>query len=390
MKKIVHLCLANFFIDNYSYQENILSKYHKLFGHDVSVIASLATFDKNGNPALLDSESEYQNEYDIPVSRIGYKKKLGKINRTLRRYRQDVYALLVKKAPDIIFIHGCQFLDISKVAKYAEKYPLVKIYVDSHSDFSNSAKNWLSKNILHKIIWCHCAKKIEPYTEKFYGVLPARVDFLKNIYRLPPDKVELLVMGADDEKVVNAKDEHVRNEIREQYGISPDDFLIITGGKIDAYKKQTLLLMDAVKQINLPKVKLLVFGSVINELVPEIEKRTDASNIQYVGWIDAVASYRYFAASDLAVFPGRHSVFWEQVVGQGIPMLVKHWDGTAHVDLGGNVQFLHEDSVDEIADKLTEICTNPQIYADMKKVAQNEGMNTFSYQKIAERSIDSQ
>ena len=40
---------------------------------------------------------------------------------------------------------------------------------------------------------------INPYVNKFYGVLPARVDFLINEYKLPKNKVELLVMGADDD-----------------------------------------------------------------------------------------------------------------------------------------------------------------------------------------------
>jgi 1,2-diacylglycerol 3-alpha-glucosyltransferase len=116
--------------------------------------------------------------------------------------------------PDIIFTHGCQFLDIKHIARYAKLHPKVKVYVDNHSDFSNSARNFLSKNILHKIIWRYCANLIEPYTTKFYGVLPARVDFLKNIYKIPRDKVELLVMGADDEKVEEASKPNVRLQIR--------------------------------------------------------------------------------------------------------------------------------------------------------------------------------
>ena len=47
--RITHLCLACFFPDGFSYQENMLPKYHKKLGHDVSVVASLQTFDKNGN-----------------------------------------------------------------------------------------------------------------------------------------------------------------------------------------------------------------------------------------------------------------------------------------------------------------------------------------------------
>ena len=36
--KIVHLCLGCFFPDNYSYQENMLPKFHKELGYDVKVL----------------------------------------------------------------------------------------------------------------------------------------------------------------------------------------------------------------------------------------------------------------------------------------------------------------------------------------------------------------
>lgn len=383
--KVLHLCLGNFFIDNYSYQENMLTKFHKEMGYEVEVLASLFSFDENGKGCLLKKGGRYYNEYNIPVTRLEYK--VLKINRKLRRYK-GTYEAICNANPDIIFIHGCQFLDIKYVVKYAKQNPNVKIYVDNHADFSNSARNFLSKNILHKIIWRYCAHLIEPYTTKFYGVLPARVDFLKNIYKLPEEKVELLVMGADDEKVVEARGESVRRQIRERYGIKPDDFLIMTGGKIDNAKRQTLLLMEAVKQIERADVKLIVFGSVIDELKEEINRLVDGTKIQYIGWVESEGSYKYFAASDLVVFPGRHSVFWEQVAGLGIPMIVKYWKGTTHIDLGGNCEFLHRDSIDEIYNKLVYIISNRDILKKMKYIAETKGMKYFSYKKISSKAID--
>ena len=196
------------------------------------------------------------------------------------------------------------------------------------------------------------AKKIEPYTEKFYGVMPSRVDFLKEMYGISKDKVELLVMGADDEKVVAALNPKVRNTVRNKYGIGKSEFLIVTGGKIDAAKMQTLLLMEAVNRID--GIKLIVFGSVADELIENVEQLC-SNRVQYIGWVDSSMTDRYFAAADLVVFPGRHSVFWEQVVGLGIPMLVKDWPGTHHVDMGGNVRFLENDSVEEIEEAINNI-----------------------------------
>lgn len=386
--KIVHICLGAFYPDNYSYQENMLPKFHKQQGHDVEVIASLETFDENGKTSFYPSPKVYQNEYGIKVTRLAFRKP-SRIYKKFKRY-VGLYQALVLANPDILFIHNCQFLDIDVICKYLRKNPIKSVYVDNHADFSNSATNCVSRVFLHGYVWKKCAKKIEPFTKKFYGVLPARVDFLKNVYDLPAEKCELLVMGADDDLVEASENNQSIYELRKLYNIESDDFLIITGGKIDSFKTQTLLLMDAVKKINDDKVKLLVFGSVTKELKAQVNERVDGRRIQYIGWIAAKESYKYFAASDLVVFPGRHSVFWEQVAAQGIPMICKHWEGTTHVDIGGNVIFLENDSVNEIYTSIKWLLDNPTEYKKMKEAAVNKGKETFLYSSIALRAIEGQ
>ena len=383
--KVVHICLASFFPDNYSYQENLLPKFHKELGYDVEVIASTQSFDEHGKVCYLSNTGTYRNEYNIKVTRLSYKTD-NKIWRKLKRYN-GCYEAIEKSNPDILFIHGGQFLDIDQVVKYVKNHPKVTVYVDNHADFSNSATNWVSKNILHKIIWRHCERMIEPYTKKFYGVLPIRVEFLKEIYGLPDRKCELLVMGADDEKVKEAAQPEIRRSIREKYGILEDDFLVMTGGKIDKWKTQTLLLMEAVQNINRENVKLIVFGSVTQELQEQVQQLADGKKVQYIGWVQSKDSYKYYGAADLVVFPGRHSVFWEQVTGQGIPMIVKDWPGTHHVDLGGNVKFLKEDSAKEIQGEIEHLLENPDEYKRMKQVAMEKGMQVFSYKNIAKRAL---
>ena len=383
--RITHLCLGCFYPDGFSYQENMLPKFHKQQGHEVSVIASLQTFDENGKTAYMPHASSYQNEYDIPVVRLDYKRPL-KIYRKMKRF-VGTYEALCKAAPEVLFIHGCQFLDIDKVIRYINKHPQVRVFVDNHADFSNSASNWISEKLLHGVVWKRCARRIAPYVSKWYGVLPARVDFLRNIYGLPKEKTELLVMGADDEKVAHALKPDVRASIRSRYGIGENDFLIMTGGKIDMAKQQTVLLMRAVNQLQQDNVKLLVFGSVIPELRQKVTENC-SENVQYIGWVQSEDSYDYFAAADLVVFPGRHSVFWEQVAGLGIPMVCKYWDGTTHVDVGGNAVFLHHDSSDEMKKVLDDIIRNPEQYARMKRTAVEKGMKAFSYDYIARKCLE--
>lgn len=109
--KIVHLCLASFYPDGYSYQENLLPKFHKELGLDVEVIASTQSFDKDGRICYLNKTGSYINEYGIKVTRLPYFFK-GKICRKIRKYK-GVFDSLQRAFPDIIFIHGIQFVDIS-------------------------------------------------------------------------------------------------------------------------------------------------------------------------------------------------------------------------------------------------------------------------------------
>jgi len=378
--RILHCCLACFYIDNYSYQENILPRYHKLMGHEVKIVASTESFDKNGLITYIEPK-RYTNEDGIEVVRLPYVKYLpDKVVKKLRRYK-GLWEELLDFEPEFIFIHDIQFLDIDIIRKYAKTHE-VKIVADCHADFSNSARNFISKYILHGLIYKHCAQLIEPYVTKFYGVLPARVDFLKNVYKLPAKKVDLLVMGSEDVKAEEAMDSERISENRSKYGVDSSDFLIVFGGKIDKYKTQVLMLMDAVNTMPDLSVKLLVFGSIVPDMKEAVEKRC-SDRVKYLGWATSDQSYDYFGMADVVCFPGRHSVYWEQVAGMGIPLIVKRWDGTTHVDVGGNVFFLESDGVDEIKDAISKV---QQSYDTFKKAAVR-GKDSFMYSKIAERCL---
>ena len=146
--------------------------------------------------------------------------------------------------------------------------------------------------------------------------------------------------------------------------------------------------MQAVKNIDRDNIRLIVFGSVTQELSEQVKSLADGQIIQYIGWINSKDTYDYFEAADLVVFPGRHSVMWEQVTGQGKPMLVKDWPGTHHVDLGGNVLFLSKDTVDEIQDKIEFLISNPDKVIEMTRIAERKGMQFFSYADISKRAIE--
>ena len=44
--KILHICLTGIFTEGFSYQENMLVKYHRLAGYEVEVAASAVVRDR--------------------------------------------------------------------------------------------------------------------------------------------------------------------------------------------------------------------------------------------------------------------------------------------------------------------------------------------------------
>lgn len=381
--KVLHVCMACIYSEGFNYQENYLSKYHAK-ENDTYLITNQFMFSKGS--IVKSCDYEYVNNDNVHVYRLRdiFEFLPRKLNYYIGKYKK-FKELLNRISPDIIFIHNIQFNDIRIIAEYAKNNKNVILFADNHSDFSNSGTNAISKLIL-KTEWRRCAQIINPYVRKFYGVLPARVNFLADVYGLPKDKCELLVMGADDDCVAKITPT-ICEKVREKYGISKDDFLIVTGGKIDLFKTQTINLMEAVHKLNNSRVKLIVFGSVVKELKEKVDSLVDGKIIFYEPWLTSEQSYEYFGAADLAVFPGRHSVYWEQAAGQGIPLVCKYWEGTTHVDVGGNVIFLKEDSTEEMQTVIERIVNNPEEYQKMKQIAVEKGKSVFSYKEIAKRAI---
>ena len=63
--KILHCCLAAFYIDDYGYQENILPKIHKKQGHQVEILASTETYLNNSELGYIKPKS-YRTKDNIP------------------------------------------------------------------------------------------------------------------------------------------------------------------------------------------------------------------------------------------------------------------------------------------------------------------------------------
>lgn len=387
--KILHCCLAAFYIDDYSYQENILPKFHKLQGHDVKIIASTETYVNKTNLGYI-QPSSYQTKEGIPITRIPYLNWIPfPVVKKIRIYK-NLFKEIDQFKPDLIFLHDCQFLSILSIRKYL-KTRNIPLFIDCHTDFINSGRNFISKNILHQMIYRFCAKSIEKYTTKFYGTLPVREEFLRDVYKIDEQKISLLPFGLDDSLIDLSQKDNIRNRIRSNYHLNDSDIVFITGGKIDRRKNIHFILEAFQKFQNqhpTNNFKLIVFGKPDSEMETTILPLLNHSAIIYAEWLNPLQITEHFIASDISLFLGTHSVLWEETLGLGIPSVFKKWRNMEYLNFANNCLFLEEISTDSILKQFSIFAKDTTIIEELKINALTPLHENFYYSKISKEAIN--
>lgn len=379
--KIVHVTTASPFSENYAYQENLLAHYHRKMGHDVTIIAPIY------------SSVNLDETEPVGVRWLEDGSKLVRIpplinNKLIYLHLQLVKGLkntILAETPDLIFVHalGCfSYRCLPIIKKICSN---VKIVIDNHADLINSLHSPITQ-FLHKVLYRYTlVPSLVNVVDWFYGVTPSRCDFLKNIYGIPEEKIKLLVMGADDEKMNLERREEIRNETRDRYGIRNNDFLVVTGGKIDRLKN-IHELAHAVNSIGRDNVKLLIFGA-IEKGMRQIFDEEHSVHIIEAGWVKSDKVYEFFYAADLVVFPGLHSVLWEQAVASKTPCAFSKIDGFNHLNVNDNCIFMDGKDSLYYENMIRKLIETPEQYARLKENSLSSKVNKFNYSYISQQVL---
>lgn len=384
MKNLLHISLCGPVTDGFGYQDNLLPKYHKKLGYIVTILTSKFIYNSSGK-LVKDSRNYYFNENNIKVIRLDSNKK--SINSRFNKYNL-LRETLREIRPDILFIHGIQFMDVNTIIKFIIENQIKKVYVDNHADFENSARNFISKYLIHKLIWKKNAKKIEPFVKTFYGVTPARCNFLRDMYKIPKSKIKLLNLGIDDEILnkINEKKSIFRKNITIEK--SKYDYTIVSGGKFDLDKKNILNFIKAFKKLERLNLIFIFFGSISDDIKNELNKEiNNVKNIKFLGWLSYMNSVELFYESDLVVFTGKHSVMWEQAFAIGKPILVSFNESYDHLNFGENIIYSYDSSVDNYTSLLDGLFGMSKKIDTASKKAKDINKVEFYYSNIALRAV---
>ena len=381
--KIVHVCITGIWGEQYAYQENLLPHYHRLMGNDVTIIAPVYSKYGDAKPEVSDAGVSYLED-GTKLIRLKPLIPVWKLDSHLHLTKGLKKAILDEK-PDLLFIHDLCTFSYRCLPKVKKALPEMHVVYDNHIDTVNSLHSFVTK-FLHKFLYRRfLVPKLVRISDVMYGVTPSRCDFLRDIYGISDEKIKLLVMGADDEKMHLDQRDEKRAEIRAKYGVSDDDFLIVTGGKIDM-QKNIHVLAKAVNEIGDEHVKLLVFGSISADLAATFES-LKSDNVLVIGWIASDKVYDYFYAADFVMFPGQHSVMWEQAVASEVPCAFTKIKGFEHVNVNDNCILMDENTEDYYKNLIVSLKNDGETYARLKKNAQSDKVSCFLYSNIANKVL---
>lgn len=387
--KIVMLC--EFYNEALEYQENLLVKYYRKHGHEVTVVTSTfdSVFDYYNDRHDPDWPARTYHDQGARIVKLRYRFNL--LNR-LRAYTR-IDGLLEEEAPDLIYVHDIM-PNLPECVAYVQRHPDCRMIMDYHADYSNSGNSWLSRRVLHGVARKWYLDRARPHLSRIFPIVPAGATFLHEVYGVPHDEMEVLPLGADVDLARATRERGEGRRLRMQMGYTADDVVIFTGGKL-APAKRTELLLQAVQRIRGLPLEVVVVGepgpadgAYFSRLRAVAE---GMANVRFTGWLGRESIYAHLDMADLAVFPASQSILWQQAIASGLPLLcgdTGHQD-VSYLNLADNIVQLPaaEITVERIAQEIEAIAGDGDRMRRMSAGADSVASEWLDWNRLVDRTL---
>lgn len=358
--KIVFVGLCAAFSEGMSYQDNLLAE---VAAHNKHEVVFISNPERYIDGKMTDVEPcDIMLENGIHLIRLPYVKFGSQMIYKKIRIFKNVYSTLEEIAPDIIFCHNHHYMAVLDVVKYKKIHPHVQIFADNHANEYNSASNWLSLNVLHKVYYRYLIKKLIPYLNRYFYIGEPEAIFAKKTYKIPEEIMEYMPLGGI--RFNDLEYYEKRRKKRAELHISDDELLLVHSGKMDSQKK-TKDLIEAFGRNKGLNAKLIIIGTIVSDVHDELVRLIASDNrIQYIGWKKADELLEYLCACDIYCQPGSPSATLQNAICCRSAILTY-----PHLDYVKNMKydcFFWCECVDDIVNVFSELSLNPTII-DAKK-----------------------
>jgi glycosyltransferase involved in cell wall biosynthesis len=286
------------------YQENELVRQHVDDGHEALVIASTETHSPDGK-IVYTNPGDYVGSEGARVIRLAYPGLFpAKLARKLRVHR-GVMKALKDFQPDSILFHGLCGWELLTAANYVKDHPRTILYADSHEDWNNSARSFLSREVLHKIYYRAIIRRSLPAIRKVLCLSTEIMDFVSDVYGIKQGSLEFYPLGGQPVKAVAYEER--RENCRKQYEIGKSQILFVQSGK-QTKRKKLLETLKAFLETDDSDFRLFIIGSLFEEIKQEAERLISKDNrITHLGWKSPEELTDLLCAADIYLQPGTQS-----------------------------------------------------------------------------------
>jgi Glycosyl transferases group 1 len=316
--RIMHICLASAYTEGLTYQDNIIPDCNRLDDHDVLVVSGCEKF---VNAQITPCEPEDRILANgIRLVRLPFKKIVNCYLSSKLRNTPELMALIKEFKPHSILYHGVIGWELRTLGRYKKIDPNVLIFIDSHEDFHNSGRTWISRNVQHKLITRLLLTQTLKVVEKILYVSTEARDFLEKMLRIPDNKLEFFPLGG---LVIDENEKRDRRKrARMRLGFKETDLVLLHTGKLDPLKRTTVLL-QAMSQTTAKDINLLLAGDIpatqSDVLVPLIEQD---KRVRFLGWQNQEQLTDLMSAADVYIQPGSQSATLQVAICCGMPIMV--------------------------------------------------------------------
>ena len=325
-------------------------------GHTIDVSCYDNSADKDG----FDFKSINKFNF-IPLQRSPYKKENIKAIKQLKE-------LIVKEDYDIIHCHTPMGAVAARIAAKQAKARAKVIYTAHGFHFFKGApiKNWMFFYPVEKML-AHYTDTLININQEDYSLANAKK------FKVKDQIIKVNGVGVDLSKF-SAVTPQEKLQLREEYGFNKDEFMLIYPADLVTGKNQEMIF-KAIKILKdkIPTIKLLLPGQP--KMADEYKEMVKAMNIEdhveFMGYRRDIA--KLVAMCDVSVSASRREglpVNLIEAIAIGKPIVATRVRGNSDIVEDGVNGFLIElDDYNDMAEKLFEIYSNPQLAKKMGEEA---------------------
>lgn len=359
--RILIVTTGNEFTPSMLYKENYIIKAAQDHGDEIFVFANQYTYVK-GKTELAAAEEKVEG---YTLKRFKYRSYGNKTLTSRVRRIDGLENEIIRLKPDLIFFNCGQVYNIKNLKLIKQALPDVKIVLDFSTKYLNSARNWLSRNIQHRLIYRSWLQQALPFVDKIFYISQESKVFAQEMYKFPDEIMEH--NNLPGETIPVEKKMAYKHEIFVKLGITKDTIMFMYSGKIYPEKKVDHLVRAFVRT-KVPNFRLIIIG-VYNDDASRLTLEpliASDKRIKFMNFVSGSELTKYVCAADLYIQPGSISQTCQTAVCCGTPLCFN--DIPTHREIyNGNGFFV--ESEEDIYNVFEAIGKNPSILKDMSNKA---------------------